>query len=138
MFRFGLNLPLQLPLQEDDWKMKTRLLMIFGASVVGFVIILLALTILSDDSKSIQLTHEQVCAYLFDLNMNNFSNHVGEQEETGMEVSSSHANDLVFHSEFFKEWRNYDYDCIDTVNDWEDISEYKNFIKEVVNWDEVT
>ena len=117
--------------------MKTRLLIIFGASVVGFVIILLALTILSDDSKSIQLTHEQVCAYLFDLNMNNFSNHVGEQEETGMEISSLHANDLVFHSEFFKEWRNYDYDCIDTVNDWEDISEYKNFIKEVVNWDEV-
>ena len=115
--------------------MKTRLLTIFGASTVGFVIILLVLTILSDDSKSIQLTHEQMCAYLFDINMNVFSNHVGEQKELGMEVPSPRPNDLVFHSEFFKEWK--DYGCIDTVNDWVNLSEYKNFIRQVVNWDEL-
>ncbi len=117
--------------------MKARFLIIFGASVVGFVIILLALTILSDDSKSIQLTHEQVCAYLFDLNMNNFSNHVGEQEELGIVVSPPHANDLAFHSEFFKEWRDYEHDCTQTVNDWAGISEYENYIREIVNWDEL-
>ena len=118
--------------------MKTSFLIIFGASVVGFVIILLALTILSDDSISIQLTHEQVCVYLFDLNMNNFSNHVGEQENEDIHLYyGTRQNELVFQSEFFKEWRDYDYDCMETVNDWEDISEYKNFIREVVNWDEL-
>ena len=118
--------------------MKTKLLIIFGASVVGFVIILLALTILYDDSKSIQLTHEQMCAYLFDANMNAFSKIVGEQEDLGLnQYYGTRQNDLVFHSEFFKEWRDYDYDCIETVNDWVDLSEYKNFIIQVVNWDEL-
>jgi len=27
------------------------------------------------------------------------------------------------------------YDCIETINDWVDLSEYKNFIMQVVNWD---
>jgi hypothetical protein len=116
--------------------MKTRFLTIFGASVVGFVIILLVLTILYDDSKSIQLTHEQMCAYLFDANMNAFSKIVGEQEDLGLnQYYGTRQNDLVFHSEFFKEWR--DYGCIDTVNDWADLAEYEIYIREVLNWDEL-
>ena len=112
--------------------MKTRLLIIFGASV-GVFVILLGLTILSEDSNNIQ--HEQMCADLFDANMNAFSKIVGEQEDLELQMHyGTRQNELVFHSEFFKEWR--DYDCIETVNDWVDISEYKNYIREVLNWDD--
>lgn len=82
------------------------------------------------------LDHEQMCADLFDANMNAFSKIVGEQEDLN-QYYSSRQNELVFHSEFFKEWRDYDYDCIETVNNWADIAEYKNYIREVLNWDVV-
>jgi len=75
------------------------------------------------------------CACLFDANMNAFSKTVDEQDDLNLQMYYGvRQNDLVFSSEFFKEWR--DYVCAETVSDWASMSEYKNFISQVVNWDE--
>lgn len=76
---------------------------------------------------------EQTCAHLFDLSMNTFSDYVGDQEELGVIGISPQPDDLIFHSEFFEEWRYAG--CMYSVDGWSDLSEHENFLKQVVKWE---
>lgn len=104
----------------------------FIISLAAFVVILTAITMMFDDSKKTQLTHEQKCADLFDKGMNAWNVHVIDRQQNGINWKPP-SNDIIFFQyDIFSDWRKQK--CPDTVNDWAYLSENEDFIRNDVNW----